>query len=296
MNRKLWPWLMTLPWIALPAIGLRYWLVWDELPARLATHFDINGRPNGWMSREVSLGFALGVTAFLLVTFTIVTYVMQSKHAADAFSWAMLGFFYVMTGVIYYVNSSVVEHNLTGRAVEVAPVLILTPLAVLALVAVYLGARRGKSLPEGPPIAEEIHASRLWTLIFAVPLALELGIFVTVPVPGVRLAAGLLSLLFVVFTAATWSGFQYRFSPAGVEISTLGFRLRSIPAAQIRSYEAGRWNLLRGYGIRGIGNCRAYVWGNKGVRIRTTTGEVFLGHSEPERIVRDLDAVRQLGH
>jgi hypothetical protein len=33
------------------------------------------------------------------------------------------------------------------------------------------------------------------------------------------------------------------------------------------------------------------VWGNSGVRIKTTQGEVFLGHSEPEKIMRDLDLV-----
>ena len=46
------------------------------------------------------------------------------------------------------------------------------------------------------------------------------------------------------------------------------------------------------YGIRGIGDKRAYVWGNRGVRIKTTEGEVFWGHDDPERIVRDLDAIK----
>ncbi len=48
---------------------------------------------------------------------------------------------------------------------------------------------------------------------------------------------------------------------------------------------------MGGYGIRGIGDRRAYVWGNRGVRIKTSEGEVFLGHSEPEKIVRDLDLI-----
>jgi hypothetical protein len=81
-----------------------------------------------------------------------------------------------------------------------------------------------------------------------------------------------------------------------VEIRTLGFRLRSIPRADIKGYSVESWNPLRGYGIRGIGNRRAYVWCNQGVRIQTTNGEVFLGHSEPERIVRDLDTMKQFAH
>jgi hypothetical protein len=71
----------------------------------------------------------------------------------------------------------------------------------------------------------------------------------------------------------------------------LGFRLRSIPRADIKEYAVESWNPLRGYGIRGIGNRRAYVWCNQGVRIQTNDGEVFLGHREPERIVRDLDSI-----
>ena len=53
------------------------------------------------------------------------------------------------------------------------------------------------------------------------------------------------------------------------------------------------WNPLYGYGVRGIGERRAYVWGNTGVRIILSEGEVFLGHGEPERIMSDLNAIRQ---
>jgi hypothetical protein len=54
--------------------------------------------------------------------------------------------------------------------------------------------------------------------------------------------------------------------------------------------------MLRGYGIRGIGNTRAYVWGNRVVHITTLEGEVFLGHNDPARIVRDLDMLRGYAH
>ena len=99
-------------------------------------------------------------------------------------------------------------------------------------------------------------------------------------------------VLFLVLAAFAWNGFQYNFGPGGLEIRTLGFRLRSIPLAQIQSYGVERWSLLRGYGIRGVGGSRAYVWGNKVVHIRTPQGEVFLGHGDPEQIVRDLDMIR----
>ena len=93
-----------------------------------------------------------------------------------------------------------------------------------------------------------------------------------------------------------WSGFHYLFTSAGVEIRTLGFRLRTIPVDQIKDYATDSWSIARGYGIRGFGNRRAYVWGNHGVRIHTSDGEVFLGHSDPPRIIRDLDAIRNMPH
>jgi hypothetical protein len=90
-----------------------------------------------------------------------------------------------------------------------------------------------------------------------------------------------------------WNGFTYLFTSAGVEIRTLGFRLRSIPVEQIKEYAPDRWSLVGGYGVRGLGERRAYVWGNRGVRIKTSDGEVFLGHSNPDRIVRDLDVIKK---
>jgi len=38
---------------------------YGELPARVASHFDILGRPNGWMSRETCVGFTVGLGIFM---------------------------------------------------------------------------------------------------------------------------------------------------------------------------------------------------------------------------------------
>jgi hypothetical protein len=141
--------------------------------------------------------------------------------------------------------------------------------------------------------ADEVHASPVLAIVIAaLPCAVFLSVATNaaVPVPGLRL----FTVLILPITAVAllpWRGFHYLFSPAGVEIRTLGFRLRFIPADEIRSYSAEPWSAIRGYGIRGIGACKAYVWGNRGVRIWTTTGEVFLGHDNPGKIIRDLDLV-----
>jgi len=140
-------------------------------------------------------------------------------------------------------------------------------------------------------LMEETHASPIWCLAILPALVVPLISVYFYPAARARVALVPVLLIGVGALALVLSGFQYRFLRHGVEIRTLGFRLRTIPKQTIMSYSIESWGLPRGYGIRGIGNTRAYVWGNKVVHIKTTNGEVYLGHSDPERIVRDLDRV-----
>jgi hypothetical protein len=297
MNRKLFTILTALMWLALPVTALRYRQVWDQLPARMATHFGANGQPNGWMPREISLYFALGLTAFMLIIFTGIAFVvLKQKATPDPSSFALLGFFYVIVSFVFYVNNSVLEHNLTGRPVTVAPVLLGVPIAIVLFALIYMRAQRGPALPEGQTLADEVHGSRMFAVLFAVIALVQFAVFASVPQFGVRAGMALMCLLFLLIAAHAWDGFHYRFTPAGVEISTLGLRLRSISRDQIGRYGIEKWTALRGYGIRGVGNTRAYVWGNKVVHITTLEGEVFLGHNDPARIVRDLDTMKQYAH
>jgi len=296
MNRKVFQAFIWLMWLALPITAFRFWRAWDRLPLRMATHFGINGRPNGWMPRDSAFNLALGLTALILVVFTVVAYVAHKTHAPDALSWSLLGFFYFVVGFVYAGNSGVVQYNLTGQPVEMDFWLVLVPVAIVALTAIFLGSKRGVSLPAATVIAEESHGSRAWSLLFIAILLVQLTAAIAIPAPQLRIGTAVVGLLLVVIAIHTWTGFHYFFTSAGVEIRTLGFRLRSIPRDHIERYQVESWNPLRGYGIRGIGNRRAYVWCNQGVRIETTDGEVFLGHSEPERIVRDLDAMKQFAH
>jgi hypothetical protein len=145
-------------------------------------------------------------------------------------------------------------------------------------------------------LADETHSSLLWGCVL---LLSPFGMIVSasrIPAFGVRIVLVIASLVISGAAVMALSGFHYIFTPAGLEIRTLGYRLRSIAPEQIREYSVADWNITRGYGIRGVGNRRAYVWGNKGVRIKTTDGEVFLGHSEPSRIVQDLELMKQFAH
>lgn len=140
-------------------------------------------------------------------------------------------------------------------------------------------------------LIEERHGSTAWGLAMFIPALGMLAFSTRVPVEGIRFTLIVSAIILICASAMAWNGFRYSFSPASLDIFTLGFRVRSIRTADIRSYIPARWNALGGYGIRGLGNRRAYVWGNRGVRIKTSDGEVFLGHSEPEKIVRDLDEI-----
>jgi hypothetical protein len=139
-------------------------------------------------------------------------------------------------------------------------------------------------------LAVETHPGGKWSFIILVALVGPLMVAALTPgrVPWPLL---LVSAIGVGAFAMAWSGFQYRFLTNGVDVRMLGFRLRSIPKQAILSYSVEPWPFIRGRGIRGIGNTRAYVWGNRVVHIRTSSGDIYLGHSDPERLVRDLDQV-----
>jgi hypothetical protein len=293
MNREWWKALIALMWLALPLIALRYWLAWDRLPARLATHFDAAGNANGWMAPEKSLTFALVIITVMVVVFTIV---LTQVRKGEAFSWGMLGFSYVLVGVMVYANESILSYNLNGNPVHPWPVLIAVVIASGALVVGILGTKRGTNLSCTNVMAEEVHASGFWSLVLGVPAGVELLVTAMSRNMGLRIGMGVGAAVLLLAATLAWSGFRYIFSDAGLEIRTFGFRLQSIPVDQIREYAADRWSVTGGYGIRGLGDCRAYVWGNKGVRIKTGTGQVFLGHRDPQRLLHDLDAIKRFAH
>jgi Domain of unknown function (DUF1648) len=289
MNRILFRFAIVLLWLALPLVALEYRQVWDRLPAQVATHFNAANQANGWMPREESLRFSLRMMGIILAVSTVVL-IAVSRRNVEAFSWALLAFFAVMIGFLVAVNKSIVDYNVYGTTLHPERMMIVPAVAVIALIAILLMSHRQAPLPDGETIAVETHASRLWTVVIL--LAFAVPMFATTRasrgIPGPLLPIGIIGVAVV---AMAWSGFQYRFRQHGVEIRTLGLRLRSIPRSAIVTYSIEPWSWIRGYGIRGIGSTRAYVWCNKVVHIKTTNGDVYLGHNDPERIVRDLDQV-----
>lgn len=280
--------LTALIWIAVPVVAALYALAWSQLPTRLATHFNFANQPNGWMSREGSLIFFLLFAALMAGT---ATWVMSRVNSPDPTAWVMLIFFYVILGVLIWAERAVIAYNVDGRPVNVIPVFGAGMLAAAVVIVIALGTRRGAELPTTAAIADELHNSAAFAALLGIMTMIAIRVAAMAQSFASRLAIGLPVVIMLGATALAWSGFHYLFSPAGVEIRTMGFRLRSIPSSEIETYAVDNWSWLGGYGIRGVGNRRAYVWGNKGVRIKTKNGEVFLGHDKPEKIIRDLDLV-----
>jgi uncharacterized protein DUF1648 len=290
MNRRPFQFAIALLWLMLPVVAIQYWRVWDHLPTRMATHFNAAGQPNGWMSREVALEFGIGVVAFLVLVFAPILWVI-SRRQIDKFAWAFLGFCFVVTGFAVAGNQQVIAYNMLGTPIHIEPLLIVVPAAIVILSIFYLGSKRGQALASSEVLIEETHSGRAWAGVFVPALLGPIMAARLIPITAVRISMALVALVLFAAMAMAWTGFRYRFLQHGVEVSTLGYRLRSIPRPQILSYAIEAWNPFGGYGVRGVGNNRAFVWNNKVVHIKTTNGDVYLGHSDPDRIVRDLDLV-----
>ena len=103
-------WLM---WLVLPITALNYWRAWDQLPTRMAVHFDANWQPNGYTSRQGSLMLGLGIMAVMLVLFTVAALI--ARVLKPSASWPVLLVSYVVLGFCWYGNHSIVNFNLNAR-------------------------------------------------------------------------------------------------------------------------------------------------------------------------------------
>ena len=101
---------VLLMWLALPLSAFQYWRAWDQLPMRMAVHFDVNWQPNGYTSREGALMLGFGIMVVMLLLFTVAGLIVRAQKPAAA--WPMLVVFYVVLGFLWFGNTSIVEWNL----------------------------------------------------------------------------------------------------------------------------------------------------------------------------------------
>lgn len=116
MTRDWYKALVLLMWLALPINALNYWRVWDQLPARMAVHFDANWQPNGYTSKEGAAMLGLGIMATMLVICTVA--MLVSRALKPGSSWPVLIVSYFVLGVIWYGNTSIVAFNLKAQSTQ----------------------------------------------------------------------------------------------------------------------------------------------------------------------------------
>src|SRR5262249_30726299 len=152
--------LIAAMWLAPAFVAFRYGLAWNQLPARMVTHFGTHGQPNGWMTPQQSLTFSLVLLAFLLTLFTgILLYAAHRSRQLDVNTWATLALFYVIAGVVTVICDSVLQYNLSGKSIPLGAIGAVLVVSIFIFVAVFLGAQRGSELPSSAILSEETHAS-----------------------------------------------------------------------------------------------------------------------------------------
>jgi len=106
------PYLLLLAalWVFVPLTALHFWLSWDELPVRMATHFDAQWRPNGWSDRGDAFGFAMAILTFPLLIVTPACLWTRLRKPGQA--WPVLVIAYVAFGFICWSANSIVSRNL----------------------------------------------------------------------------------------------------------------------------------------------------------------------------------------
>lgn len=111
----------ALLWLALPFTLVDYWRVWDQLPARMAIHFDINWRANGFTTREGAFTLTVGLVVFMLMVFNITIFFMRRSPAPSFMPWVMIAFFYATMIFVCGINHWVVQYNLNSRSASMSP-------------------------------------------------------------------------------------------------------------------------------------------------------------------------------
>ena len=106
-------------WFPLAVTALNYWRAWDHLPMRRAVHFDANGQPNGYTSRQRELTAALAILFVMQTTFTLAFFIVRAQKPSAV--WPMLVFFYLFLGFLSYVDTWILEFNLRTQTELVGP-------------------------------------------------------------------------------------------------------------------------------------------------------------------------------
>ncbi len=116
MNREWYKppaFLILLMWIALPLSWMEYHQNWEQLPARMAVHFDADWHPNGFTSKDGALDLGLGIMAVILLLFTVALFGIRALKPQAG--WPALLIAYVVLGFSWYGNHKIIDFNLRSQ-------------------------------------------------------------------------------------------------------------------------------------------------------------------------------------
>ncbi len=120
MNRESYKapvFLIVAMWLALPVSWMEYRQNWDQLPERMAVHFDADRHPNGFTSRQGALNLGLGIMGLLLALLTVVSFAIRALKPQA--SWPALVTAYAVLGVCWYGNHQIIKFNLEAQSARV---------------------------------------------------------------------------------------------------------------------------------------------------------------------------------
>ena len=223
---------MVLPWASIPLLAIHFVSTWNELPARIATHFDLQGRANGWQSPQMLAAFAFGS---LILALSIFTAVLLRAFRLRSMTRALMVFEYLIVGTNFTLFWQLLDHAAFGRLMsQVWPVPVLFPLLALGLAitlisssspeaagpssqATIIKGEQRRPSSQATIIAKEQHRSLL-QLLFIIPGAL-IGLWLAGNGIGVLRVLGLFLIAVMGWVAiAVLDGFRYIVRTDGVQV------------------------------------------------------------------------------
>lgn len=289
------------PWLGLVAMVFEIWSRYDQLPARIASHFNAAGLPNGWAPKNEFFTVIVPMSVVFLALFTFLASRFESN---SGLGWVTLIAEYWGTGLFAGLTHATLRFAMGETTTLNFPFAFWNVVCLVALVVGEVvrisGLRQRADATNGRLIAQESHSSPKLGSAFLIISLCACAAAVGTGARGTVLAVlAPIALILVGCAAWVFTGFVYRITTAGLEIRTFGLPIRFIPAADIEWVRAQSCNPLTdfgGWGIRGIGKMRAYIWGGRRcVHIHTHGGDdIYLGTAHPDRMVRELEMVESV--
>lgn len=279
------------------ALAVLPWLMfWQQLPANLPSHFGLDGRPDGWMSREAL--FAVILVFDLVGAIGLVTLAMRAHRmmVAPATLTGFLAGFFLGLGIGMGMASAIPGLGAlnTSAAGALGPIVVVATSLLVGAIAARLAQasarkpRRDDASPPAPALTLAPGERAVWTGSASQPLWWALG--------GALIVGGVLALILTrefwgwllivvgLGIGATFARIRVQADHTGLTVRytalawpSTHIRLRSIQRATPIDVIPSQWG---GWGYRGTvlvaGLAAVVVRKGPGLRLDLTDGRVFV--------------------